>query len=204
MSSTLTPTNLSTQEMIPDSSDPTHDPQYWCLPPLRDKPSERHTVRGHQTMRGCIAEWQEHCILGVHPHPVEPQHAAGAIQSMSGPPKAQGRRVDPELQAQLQQLCMPNLGGLSLGPTESEADRLTETHSIMSISSVTAWDEVPNTSGYFALWGGGRIVYTDRAEAKAAFVGAETDGKKPQILSTPDYEEAQAFSKAPIELSDRL
>jgi hypothetical protein len=57
--------------------------------------------RGHQTMRGCIAEWQEHCVLGVHPHPVEPQHAAGAIRSISGPPKAQGRRVDPELQAQL-------------------------------------------------------------------------------------------------------
>lgn len=40
------------------------------------------------------------------------------------------------------------------------------------------------------------------AEAKAAFVGAETDGKKPQILSTADYEEAQAFSKAVYWIED--
>lgn len=27
---------------------------------------------GHQTMAGCVAEWQKHCVLGVHPHDTDP------------------------------------------------------------------------------------------------------------------------------------
>lgn len=28
--------------------------------------------RGHHTVEGCVQEWQVHCTLGVHPHPVDP------------------------------------------------------------------------------------------------------------------------------------
>ncbi|KAJ7780816.1 hypothetical protein DFH07DRAFT_765302 [Mycena maculata] len=27
---------------------------------------------GHQSVEGCIQEWQQHCALGVHPHPAAP------------------------------------------------------------------------------------------------------------------------------------
>jgi hypothetical protein len=32
----LMKTNMTTAEMIPD---PAHNPQFWCLPPVRDRPS---------------------------------------------------------------------------------------------------------------------------------------------------------------------
>ncbi|KAF8146730.1 hypothetical protein K438DRAFT_1944429 [Mycena galopus ATCC 62051] len=122
--------------------------------------------RGHHSVEGCIQEWQLHCALGVHPHPVDP--------GLSSPPAPvgtrtlacqRGRPVDPRLQAKL---C----------------------------SSVTAetWADVPAASRYLALWRG-NIVYSDRQTAKAAFMLAEQRGGKPCILSTTDYEEAQAFSE---------
>jgi hypothetical protein len=36
----LTPTNMTMEEMVPETGDPTHNPRYWCLPPVRDEPSE--------------------------------------------------------------------------------------------------------------------------------------------------------------------
>jgi hypothetical protein len=72
--------------------------------------------RGHHTMAGCIAEWQEHCALGVHPHPAALEEMASAttpvvrprvarrpaaIQETAGPSKSRGRPVAPELQTQL-------------------------------------------------------------------------------------------------------
>jgi hypothetical protein len=37
----LPPTNMSVEDMVPDTANPAHDPRFWCLPPVRDKPSER-------------------------------------------------------------------------------------------------------------------------------------------------------------------
>jgi hypothetical protein len=37
---------------------------------------------------------------------------------------------------------------------------------------------------------------TDSADTKRAFLEAEAEGKKPCVLSTMDYEEAQAFAEA--------
>ncbi|KAF8210710.1 hypothetical protein K438DRAFT_1808082 [Mycena galopus ATCC 62051] len=71
--------------------------------------------RGHHTMASCIAEWQQHCVLGVHPHPPAPshtgtasvttrltprpalQHANPRPATISGPPRARARAVEPEL-----------------------------------------------------------------------------------------------------------
>jgi hypothetical protein len=41
MSATLLPTNMTKEEMVPDTLDPTYDLQYWCLPPQQDEPSEK-------------------------------------------------------------------------------------------------------------------------------------------------------------------
>jgi hypothetical protein len=35
----LLPTNMTIDEMIPDHTNPGHDPRFWCLPPVRDKPN---------------------------------------------------------------------------------------------------------------------------------------------------------------------
>ncbi|KAJ7861844.1 hypothetical protein B0H14DRAFT_3445100 [Mycena olivaceomarginata] len=244
----LLPTNMTIDEMIPDHTNPGHDPRFWCLPPVRDKPNgtpgnypmylvsqgrqvgvwhnwtvvkamvTRHpsgAQRGHKTMVGCVAEWQEHCLLGVHPHPAEPKRLPtpatntttpvspfAAIKTIPGPPRSRGRHVDPGLQAELQQFCMPNLSLLSLetksGEDADDSVLSRRSNSVsLSLSSVTAstWADVPVIVRYFALWGG-RVVYTDRAQAKVAFLAAEAEGARPQILSTSDYDEAQAFSES--------
>jgi hypothetical protein len=73
------------------------------------------TQGGHRTMAGCVAEWQEHCLLSVHPHPADlmradkphPLSLVPATTSTSpisskaalGPPRA--RQVDPAIRAAL-------------------------------------------------------------------------------------------------------
>ncbi|KAF8151203.1 hypothetical protein K438DRAFT_1988199 [Mycena galopus ATCC 62051] len=234
---------MTVEEMIPDTLNPAHDPRFWCLPPVRDEPSEhRHegyrmylvsqgravgvwynwtlvkamvsgypsgAQRGHNTMEGCVAEWQQHCVLGVHPHPPRPsttdpvpapiaqpstQSAQPVIsptklRGTPGTPKSRGRVAKPELQAQL--YCLPDLSTLSLSPKDDDDT------SVSSVSSLnaTSWDDVPEVARYFALWGG-RIVYTDRGYARLAFLRAEAEGSKPRILSTANYDEAQAFSES--------
>ncbi|KAJ7859274.1 hypothetical protein B0H13DRAFT_1901523 [Mycena leptocephala] len=183
----LRPTNMHAGEMIPDTFNPDHNPAFWCVPPPRDKPSEKcgggypmylvtqgrkvgiwwnwtvaktmvdgypdSTFRGHHTVEGCTREWQLHCALGVHPHPVDPSLGNTAPGTVT-PARGTGRPVDDELQGKLCSCQNPLLGFV-----------------------------------------GGKIVYSDRQEAEAVFMWAEREGSKPRILSTPDYAEAQAFSE---------
>ncbi|KAJ7888646.1 hypothetical protein B0H14DRAFT_3430053 [Mycena olivaceomarginata] len=215
MPPTLTPTNMKREEMVPETDNPVHNPLYWCLPPVRDEPSEggvdrfamylvsqgrsvgvwhNWTVveamvsgypsgaqRGHHTMQGCIAEWQQHCLLGVHPHPADPAHVAHPLVAM---------RVNLG-----QDFRMPNIEGLSLREGGSDVAESETSPSSPSSLTATTWEEVSAVARYFALWGGG-IVYTDRGQAKVAFLEAEASGKKPRILSTVNYDEAQAFSES--------
>ncbi|KAJ7864012.1 hypothetical protein B0H14DRAFT_3443818 [Mycena olivaceomarginata] len=207
----------------PRQPNPDHDPWYWCLPPVRDKQSaeprggypmylvtqgrkvgvwHNWTVvkamvsgysagaqHGHYMLEGCIDEWQEHCALGVHPHAAAPPQRKQRGSTMAG---GQRQLVEPGLQAQLQEFCIPNLDALLLG----SAAETTSTSTPSNVSSVTAtmWVAVPPVAQYFVLWGG-RIVYTDCGDAKAAFSKAQAAGTKPHILLTTDYDEAQVFSE---------
>ncbi|KAJ7871162.1 hypothetical protein B0H14DRAFT_2570891 [Mycena olivaceomarginata] len=116
-----------------------------------------------------------------------------AIRAAPGPPKSRARPVDPELQA----LCMPDFTKLSLETKGGDSMSHGTSASLSSASSVTVttWDDVPEAVRYFALWDGG-IVYTDRGLARKSFLEAEAEGKQPSILSTRNYDEAQAFSEA--------
>ncbi|KAJ7772153.1 hypothetical protein B0H14DRAFT_3164805 [Mycena olivaceomarginata] len=223
MTALLTPTNMTAAEMIPDHKNPAHDPKFWCLPPVRDEPSERcrdrypmylvtqgkivgvwhnWTVvkamvsghpsgaqRGHRTMEGCIAEWQEHCLLGVHPHPGASQRAPSPVAlATASPVKAKARD------------SMPDLSGLSLeakakGHSAGSVSGMSAPVSSTSSITATTWGEVPEIARYFAMWGG-RVVFTDRGEAKRAFLRAEDEGTKPRILSTVNYDEAQALAES--------
>ncbi|KAJ6490866.1 hypothetical protein C8R45DRAFT_928699 [Mycena sanguinolenta] len=160
---------------------------------------------GHHSVEGCIQEWQLHCLLGVHPHPVDPQHAHDApgvdspneiaVSQMRMTPAGLGRVVVGQLQADLQQFCRPVLAA------ESKADvaSVTDWETLSTCSSVTTsdWAEVPAHGQYFALWKG-KVVYSDRFDrrtANLAFLSAEAQGKRPRIVSTGLYDEAQAFSE---------
>ncbi|KAJ6549007.1 hypothetical protein B0H19DRAFT_1074790 [Mycena capillaripes] len=245
MPPTLPRTNMTAEDMVPDHENPSHDPQYWCLPPVHDTPIKGRTngyamylvsqgrrvgvwhnwtvvkamvdgypgaaQRGHHTMEACVLEWQEHCF----PHASEPVRTESPPTTPSrgtprgtprvlmnarpvrteGPPTTPSRgtpRSTPRVMMSGRRTGLPKLEALSLGPVQRES----EPSSPSSPTSLTAmtWDAVPAVARYFALWGG-RIVFTDRAEAKAAFLEAEVTGT-PRILSTSDYDEAQAFSES--------
>jgi hypothetical protein len=95
---------------------------------------------------------------------------------------------------------LPDLTGLSPAasrPAKDTGASSSDTDTSLSVSSITAttWDALPTVTRYFALWGRG-IVYTDRSEAKCDFLEEEAKGKKPRILSTTNYDEAQAFAES--------
>jgi hypothetical protein len=43
---TLTKTNMKKEGMVPDVDTPGHDPQYWCLPPMREDPDTVVPISG--------------------------------------------------------------------------------------------------------------------------------------------------------------
>ncbi|KAJ7795071.1 hypothetical protein B0H14DRAFT_3555836 [Mycena olivaceomarginata] len=83
----LAPTNLPVEELVMDDRG-VKDPRYYCLPPFRGDPSHPsprpveakasltgfpdHSNQGCHTEEECIEVWQRLCVLGVHPHPVNP------------------------------------------------------------------------------------------------------------------------------------
>ncbi|KAJ7433905.1 hypothetical protein B0H11DRAFT_2258995 [Mycena galericulata] len=228
----LTPTNMTREEMIPDTANPDHDPRYWCLPPIRDTPNERGggtfamylvgqgkivgvwhnwTVAksmvdgfpqgaqsGHQTRAGCVREWQQHCVLGVHPHPVDPRRAGSAAGSASAsltqtPRRGTGRRVDPSLQEDLI-ACLYFRRRLT--EVDSDDPALAgSTSSASSESSITITGEIPPSARYYAIWGGD-VVFSSPSEARSAFQDEEAEGNKPRLLSTENYDKALAFAEA--------
>ncbi|KAJ7234291.1 hypothetical protein C8J57DRAFT_1531831 [Mycena rebaudengoi] len=140
--------------------------------------------RGHRSYEACVVEWQQHCALGVHPHPADPA-LVGADGTGSGPedklaaakvPSWKGKAVDPALQAEMKKYCMPNLP--KAGPSRDDAD-----------------DQGPHPARYSAIWGG-RIVFCSRYEARCAFVAAEERGLEPQLLSSDNFTESQDFAEA--------
>ncbi|KAJ7025491.1 hypothetical protein C8F04DRAFT_1191384 [Mycena alexandri] len=151
-----------------------------------------NSFRGHYTIDGCIKEWQLHCALGEHAHPVDPTHTPSPSLTPIG--KA-GRRVDPQLQADMQKYCMP---GTSSPSTYSASS------STLSSVTATSWAEVPTSVVYFALWRG-NVVYTRRyvhewarilaAKQRRRFFLAQAQGAEPSILCCADYDEAQAFAE---------
>ncbi|KAJ6453497.1 hypothetical protein C8R45DRAFT_1112375 [Mycena sanguinolenta] len=207
---------MKANEMVPDTFNPAHDPRFWCLPPVRDAPTgtsrQRHRMylvtqgrsvgvwhnwtvvkamtsgfpsaaqHGHETMEACVAEWQQHCALGVHQHPAAPPAipAPAAVQ-------------------------LPDLAVLTLSDNEEEGidehnndetrASIDDGTSVSTDSRITSnWDEVPLCVRYFALWRE-RIMYTDRGYARMAFLRAERVGASPRILSTANFDEAEAFGE---------
>ncbi|KAJ7809286.1 hypothetical protein B0H14DRAFT_3481577 [Mycena olivaceomarginata] len=189
MPPTLPPTNMTAEEMIPDTVNPAHDPKFWCLPPVHDQPSERQKNRFPMylvTQGRAVGVWHNWTVVkamvngqsaatlcaGCSPTPTGP--TSQSIRSIGAAPEAESR------------------GSVSPLPPST-------TTLVSSTSSITAatWAGVPEVVRSFAIWGG-RIVYADRihGSAREAFLEAESEGTKPRILSTSDYDEVQAFSES--------
>ncbi|KAJ7763728.1 hypothetical protein B0H16DRAFT_1718382 [Mycena metata] len=158
----------------------------WTVAEKMVKKYSGNAYRGHHTLEGCIKEWQLHCALGSHPHPVDP----ALIPSKSPvliPPKS---TVLPKSTAlQPNSLYFPSTSSKA-GTPSTYSDSLSSTGSSVT---ATTWADVPTDTKYWALWRG-RIVYTSRSKAKDAFLLAESAGMEPSILCCADYDEAQAFA----------
>ncbi|KAJ7024806.1 hypothetical protein C8F04DRAFT_1192100 [Mycena alexandri] len=140
--------------------------------------------RGHHRLSGCVAEWQAHCQLGVHPHPVEPSKATATSSSTT--------RATPAPQS--------NTGGSSPETNISTSLSVPTTpHTRRRSSSMLSRRSSGRQYGamrtsyrvkrYFAIFGAG-VVYSTREAAKAAFDDAiDDDGENPpELLSTDDLD----------------
>ncbi|KAJ7875804.1 hypothetical protein B0H13DRAFT_2347947 [Mycena leptocephala] len=148
--------------------------------------------KGHHSYAGCTREWQMHCPLGVHPHPVDPKwkgktteskgesvsltaafagaaEPAGTSASRSGPRNSNRR---------------PRRSSSTPGSSSRTSGRL---------AAVLRGSRAP-TARYFAIWGAG-IVYSTKYAAKLAFDDAIDDGDEPELLSTDDFEVALAYAE---------
>ncbi|KAJ7642535.1 hypothetical protein B0H17DRAFT_1216398 [Mycena rosella] len=169
----LQPTNMMAEDMIPDT---------WT----------RCTTRNFGASPGCTKQRLPTAATeGAIPFKGRKDVDDAGSQVMTA--SLARHAVKPRLQVTLQKYCMPTLpAGRS---SEKMEDGDTDTGgSVSSSSSVTAssWQELPATACCYAIWRGG-IVYGDREEAKTVFMAALMAGVKPKILSTADYDEAQAF-----------
>ncbi|KAJ7898801.1 hypothetical protein B0H13DRAFT_1884165, partial [Mycena leptocephala] len=109
------------------------------------------TFRGHHTVEGCTREWQIHCGLGVHPHPVDPSLQSPLRNTNAS--RARARPVDPELQALFQQAG--TLHARSTGTAMlvgCDGDSLSTASTGSSITVTTWWKYLPRR----ATWRYGR------------------------------------------------
>jgi hypothetical protein len=91
MPATLPPSNMTEDEMVPDTLDPTHDPRYWCLPPQRDEPSEE-TPRGNfpmylVTQGRKVGVWHDWWVVPIFFHGCRP------LRQMQDGGEAHGERL---------------------------------------------------------------------------------------------------------------
>ncbi|KAJ7363888.1 hypothetical protein DFH08DRAFT_949526 [Mycena albidolilacea] len=95
------------------------------------------THKGHHSYGSCVKEWQAHCQLGVHPHPVDPNFA-----------KRKG----------------PQAGGSSRPPRRSSSTPASRrTSGVLSAMGGSR----PGGIRYFAIWGAGVVYSTKYAARHA-------------------------------------
>ncbi|KAJ7113916.1 hypothetical protein C8R44DRAFT_881482 [Mycena epipterygia] len=147
---------------------------------------------GHKNVAGCVKEWQEHCVLGVHPHAPDP--SLSRIPSVSVAPRktgssslGAGRPVEPKLQAEMKKICLPNVERPTPGASRVHAP-----------SPPIKQEERPAPQTFYAIWNG-RTVFTKQSEAKAAFLKAARAGREPTLRTTGSYDEAHAYSMGAID-----
>ncbi|KAJ7780679.1 hypothetical protein DFH07DRAFT_949907 [Mycena maculata] len=174
-------TNISWDDMIPETDDPKHDSRYWCLPPVQEDLSVQRTgsgkamhlvTQGHQCRIYCNVSVAKAMAAG-HPAGVFHGHESSNSACPVSILKTYLRQVKREAQP-----ASPSLSSASL-------------MSYSTTSSARPTGPAP-PANFFALWKGGKI-YANEAKAKAAFINAAREGDERTLLATADYDAAYAY-----------
>ncbi|KAJ7161946.1 hypothetical protein C8R43DRAFT_1123656 [Mycena crocata] len=138
--------------------------------------------KGHHTYAGCIVDWQRHCPLGEHPHPVDPHYAARIRE---------GRPATGRLSA-----SRSLVGGTSTASRRPRRSASTPgTAGGPLLARIALERESPER--LYAIWNG-RVVYSSQYAARLAFEDALEAGDEPELLSTDDFDSALAYAEGNV------
>ncbi|KAJ7019387.1 hypothetical protein C8F04DRAFT_1197736 [Mycena alexandri] len=211
----LPKTNMTENEVVPDTRTEGHDPRYWCLPPMREDPNAVIAIGGgyefHLVAQGRqVGVWRNWTV---------------AQRMVSGFPNAshRGHHTWSGCVAEWQAQCQLGVHPHPVEPTTSslmtgnstvhEGSTLRDGRSAGSVPTIQ-WTRRSRRSSsmpprqssrphpaasashaavrrYFAIFGAG-VVYSKDA-ARAAFDDAVDEGDDPELLSTDDWNVALAF-----------
>ncbi|KAJ7109542.1 hypothetical protein C8R43DRAFT_962546 [Mycena crocata] len=123
--------------------------------------------KGHNSYKTCIAEWQEQCRMGVHPHPVDPDVI-----------NAQGKRC--EVVGETSSLVVaakPSTATSRRSGGRGTAPRCSLSTPPSNVSAVVGRDAPKERAPrYFAIWGGEIVYSTSR----------DKNGKVPRFGELPE------------------
>ncbi|KAJ7897380.1 hypothetical protein B0H13DRAFT_1884676 [Mycena leptocephala] len=134
--------------------------------------------KGHHSYAACVQEWQRHCPLGVHPHPVDPNWKSG-LGEKDVAPAAKGKDRKPSDSTRTPRRSLSTPPAARAGPSRA---------------MIVGAGPVPR---YFAIWGGG-VVYSTRYAAKMAFDDMFEEGGEPELLSTTDFDVALGYAEGDV------
>ncbi|KAJ7771184.1 hypothetical protein B0H14DRAFT_3509128 [Mycena olivaceomarginata] len=195
----LPKTNMTADEMIPDTQTKGHDPRYWCLPPMCEDPDSVVAISGgyefHLVSQGRqVGIWKSwtavKAMVSGYPDGAHKGHHtyAGCIGEW-------------QVHCQLGVHPHPADPGPSKG--KSRADPANRGHRCSSSTPASqrtsgalsvAQGSRRGTARYFAIWGA-QIVYSSKYKAKLVFDEAVDEGVEPELLSTDDFDVVLAYAE---------
>ncbi|KAJ7117956.1 hypothetical protein C8R43DRAFT_960460 [Mycena crocata] len=139
--------------------------------------------KGHDSYESCTAEWQEHCQMGVHPHPADP--------SLERQGKMRESRADVAAGPSTSQSRDSGRSVVRRGSGPRRSLSTPPAHTTI----VPRGDPPPEPRPvrYFAIWAA-EVVYSTSYAARLAFDDAVEDGRTPELLTTDDFEMALAYA----------
>ncbi|KAJ7818602.1 hypothetical protein B0H14DRAFT_2601176 [Mycena olivaceomarginata] len=183
-----TPTNLPLEDLQMDNRG-IKDPRYYCLPPFRGDrktagvsearieakasltgyPDSNH--QGCKTEEECIEVWQRLCVLGVHPHPVDP--------SFFQPPSENA------------------LVFVNLSPRKSHASSSANVKQEDTTPSPTKAARPSGSKGgafvNYAIRGDG-VISSSAERSEQRYLEAQRRGEEPDLLITRSFAQASLFA----------
>ncbi|KAJ6463638.1 hypothetical protein C8R47DRAFT_1079922 [Mycena vitilis] len=159
--------------------------------------------RGYDTKEECIDAWQKLCVLGIHPHPVDPAYlslpsARASVFVNTSPRKSRVSIIKPKAEDSVSAKgeappLMP--AGSAAGRTELLANLKRYCSPLPSPppSPATQRGEASATYINFAIRGGG-IVSSSPMRSEQRYLESQRRGEQPDMLVTRSFEQASLFA----------
>jgi hypothetical protein len=177
----LPKTNMTADEMIPDTQTKGHDPRYWCLPPMREDPDSVVAIGGgyefHLVSQGRqVGVWKSWCVWSYTISVRLICHRTAAKAMVSGYPDGahKGHHTYAGCIGEWQVHCQlgvhphpadpgPSKGKSRADPTNRGHRRSSSTPASQRTSGAlsVAQGSRRGTARYFAIWGA-QIVYSSK------------------------------------------